>query len=214
MKRCVLSSLSSLLLAIAIGGCAASDATDRSVGESAARSRERAPEVAPDRLELSEGYSLLYRDTTRLDRIELLLYAKSESDRVEAIVREVAEFAGELKTRLEAIDRDYPGVRIDLDPLPEMEKRKRRSIALERAGDFAPLVGEGGAAYERTVLIGLQNGINHQRALCRVLAAAESDAGLEAFLLETGARYDALYERIGALLGAVYFRTPGEMPDE
>ncbi|MEZ4282323.1 MAG: hypothetical protein R3F21_22185 [Myxococcota bacterium] len=208
----VLPAFASILLGSALCGCAAGEPPDAARGTSASRTHAQAPELDAERLALSEGYSLLYRDSSHLDRIDLLLYAKSESDRVEVLVEDVADFAATLKARLEQIDRDYPGVRIDLDPLPEMEERKRRSIALERAGEFAPIVGRGGVAYERTVLIGLHNGINHQRALCRVLAEAETDAGLEQFLLATRASYDTLYERIGTLLDAVYFRTSGETP--
>ncbi len=157
---------------------------------------------------LSEGYSLLYRDASNLDRSELILYAKVESAKIDEIVTAVAAFGGELEAELERIARDYPGVRIDLDPLPEMEKRKRRAIGEDRARYFAPAIGHGGREYERTVLIGLINGINHERHMCQVMAEVEPDAGLNKFLLDTGKRYDVLHDRIAALLEAEYFKDP------
>ena len=89
-----------------------------------------------------------------------------------------------------------------------MEKRKRWAIGEDRARYFAPLVGHAGREYERTVLIGLVNGINHERHLCQVMAAVEPDAGLNKFLLDTGKQYDALHDRIVALLEAEYFKDP------
>lgn len=170
--------------------------------------REKAPELSAERLMLSEGYSLLHRDASSLTLSGLILHVKIESAKVNEIVVAVSEFGGELKAQLERIDRDYPGVRIDLDPLPEMEKRKRWAIGEDRARYFAPGVGRSGREYERTILIGLVNGINHERHMCEVMAEVEPDAGLKKFLLDTERRYDGLYDRVTALLEAEYFSDP------
>src|SRR6187402_2128755 len=102
------------------------------------------------------------------------------------VVTSVADMGDELKKDLERIAKDYPGVRIDLDPLPELEKRKRKAVGMTRAKEFAPVVGKGGREYERTVLMSFANGLNHERHLCRVMAEAETDAGLRKFLVDTG----------------------------
>jgi hypothetical protein len=170
--------------------------------------RAKAPNLSKQRLMLSEGYSILYRDAGNLDLSELILYVKAESDAMKGVVTAVAEMGGELKKDLERIAKDYPGVRIDLDPLPEMEKRKRAAVGKDRAKEFAPVVGKGGREYERTVLLSFANGLNHERHLCQVMAEAEPDAGLKKFLLETGKRYDGLYERVTALLEKEYFKNP------
>jgi hypothetical protein len=186
-----------LLVGLA-AGCAHHEQTDPS----------KARGLSQQRLMLSEGYSILYRDAGNLDLAELILYVKSESEAIDRIVKDVAEVGGRLKKDLERIARDYPGVRIDLDPLPEMEKRKRTAIAKDRARYFAPIVGHGGREYERTVLIGYANGLNHERHLCQVMAQAEPDAGLKKFLLDAEKRYDELYDRVNALLEKEYFRDP------
>lgn len=170
--------------------------------------QKKAPELSAERLMLSEGYSLLYRDASSLNLADLILYAKFESTAVNEVVTSVSAFGGKLKQRLEQIDRDYPGVRIDVDSLPELEKRKRWAIGEDRARYFAPVVGRSGREYERTILIGLVNGINHERHMCQVMAEVEKDAGLNAFLVETGKGYDRLYDQVNALLEAEYFRDP------
>ena len=172
------------------------------------QSADKAPTLSKQRQILSEGYSILYRDAGNLDLSELILYVKSESDAMKKIVTAISEMGGQLKKDLERIAKDYPGVRIDLDPLPEMEKRKRAAVGKDRAKEFAPVVGKGGREYERTVLLSFANGLNHERHLCQVMAEAEPDAGLKKFLLETEKSYDGLYDRVTALLEKEYFKSP------
>jgi hypothetical protein len=188
-----------LALASLVVGCA---------GMGAKPEPAKAPDLGKQRLMLSEGYSMLYKDATNLDASDLILYVKVESDAMDKVVNSVADFGSQLKKDLERIAKDYPGVRIDLDPLPEMEKRKRAAISKDRAKYFAPVVGHGGREYERTVLMGYANGINHERHLCQVMAAAEPDAGLKKFLLDTEKHYDGLYDRVTALLEKEYFKDP------
>ena len=196
-----------LLMASLAAGCANQGKVSRQPGKAEA-DRASAPELSKQRLVLSEGYSMLYRDASNLDLAELILFVKVESEAMEKVVTAVADFGGQLKKDLERIAKDYPGVRIDLDPLPEMEKRKRAEIAKDRARHFAPVIGHGGREYERTVLISYANGINHERKLCQVMAEAEPDAGLKKFLLDAEKRYDGLYNRVTALLEKDYFKDP------
>jgi len=194
LRRTVLT----LLLTCLVAGCAVKADADRT----------KAADSSKQRLALSEGYSMLYKDASTLDLTELILYVKVESDAMDNVVTAVAEIGGQMKKDLERIARDHPGVRINLDPLPEMEKRKRAAIAKDRARYFAPIVGHGGREYERTVLIGYANGMNHERHLCQVMAEAEPDASLKKFLLDAEKRYGGLYDRVTALLDKDYFKDP------
>jgi hypothetical protein len=196
------------LLAGLAAGCANLEKDSKQPGAKAEADHAKAPDLSKQRLMLSEGYSMLYKDAGNLDLADLILYVKVESDAVHKVVTDAAEVGGQLKKDLERIAKDYPGVRIDLDPLPEMEKRKRAAISKDRARYFAPVIGHGGREYERTVLIGYSNGINHERHLCQVMAEAEPDAGLKKFLLDTEKRYDGLYDRVNALLEKEYFKNP------
>ena len=166
------------------------------------------PVLSPQRQLLSEGYSLLHTDASRMGYVDWVLYVKVESKAVDDLLTAVGEFGGELKNELESIARDYPGVRLDLDPLPEMEKRKRRSIVQQRALDFAPGIGRGGREYERTILISLSNAFNHERNLCQVMAEEEPDPGLKRFLERTQKRFSELHDRALALLEKKYFSNP------
>jgi len=199
---------STLLLAVFAAGCANLEAVSKEPGVKAEADRAKGPELNKQRLMLSEGYSMLYKDASNLDLTQLILYVKVESEAMDKVVTAVGEFGDQLKKDLEKIARDYPGVRIDLDPLPEMEKRKRAAIGKDRARYFAPVIGHGGREYERTMLIAYANGMNHERHLCQVMAEAEPDASLKKFLLDAEKRYDGLYDRVTALLNKEYFKDP------
>lgn len=196
------------LVAVLAAGCTHLNSDVKATGAKATSDRAKAPALSSQRLILSQGYSMLYVDAGHLDMTELILYVKAESDAVDKMVTAVSEYGGRLKQQLERIAKEYPGVRIDLDPLPEIEKRKRNAIAKDRTRYFAPIVGHGGREYERTVLIGFSNGINHQRYLCRVMAEIEPDAGLKKFLIDTQQHYDDLYQRVNTLLEKEYFKDP------
>jgi hypothetical protein len=208
MQRSLPRTLSTLLLAALAASCAHQEKAPQKPAVKARADHAKAPDLGQQRRMLSEGYSMLYQDAGNLDLSELILYVKVESEAMHNMVTEVADFGGQVKKDLERIAKEYPGVRIDLDPLPEMEKRKRAAISKDRARYFAPVIGHGGREYERTVLLGYSNGLNHERHLCQVMAEAEPDAGLKKFLLETEKRYDALYERVTALLDKEYFKDP------
>jgi len=195
--------LLTILLASLTAGCA-------HVAEPRDKTATKAPKLSKERQVLSEGYSILYQDARKFDAADLILLVKAESDAMKKLVNSVGEMGDELTKDLERIAKDYPGVRIDLDPLPEMEKRKRIAVGMTRAKEFAPVVGKGGREYERTVLLSFANGLNHERHLCKVMAEAEPDASLKKFLLDTETKYDALYEAAMTLLKKEYFVIDGK----
>jgi hypothetical protein len=199
-----------LLCATLAAGCASlgGKSGQPAPGPKAQAERQKAPGLSRQRLMLSEGYSLLYKDASNLDLAGLIVYVKTESDEVDDLVTAVAKFGGDLKRDLERVARDYPGVRIDLDPLPEMETRKRQALAKARARYFAPVIGKGGREYELSLLIAYSNGLNHERFMCQVMAEEEPDPGLKKLLLNTEKGYSGLYDRTMALLENEYFRDP------
>jgi hypothetical protein len=183
-------------LALAAAACSRSDATAEPVAKASAQ-----------RTMLSEGYSLLYTDASHIGLIDLVLYVKIESQGFNDVITEISAYGGELKQDLERIAKDYPGVRIDLKPLPEMETRKRFAIGKDRAIRFAPFSGHSQLEYERTMLISLSNALNHESHLCQVMAEEEPDPGLKKFLLASEKRYVALYQVTMDLLVRDYFRS-------
>lgn len=196
--------VSVVLALLALAVVAALELTGCSGGDA---SPEPGAGLNAQRTMLSEGYSLLYADATKIDRVELVLYVKVESQEFNDVITAVSAYGNALKHELERVARDYPGVRIDLEPLPEMERRKRFAIAKDRMFEFAPLGGSRRLDYERTMLIGLSNGLNHESHLCQVMAAEEPDAGLKKVLLACEKSYADLYRLVFGLLDRAHFRS-------
>jgi hypothetical protein len=198
--------LTMAILLASVAGCAAFGHCDCDRGDKL--KVEQKSGLSHQRVILNEGYSELYRDVSHIDYAEYILDVKLESDSVDQVVSGVSGYAAHVKNDLERLAKDYPALKIDMDPLPEMEKRKRFAIGEDRVKEFAPFVGKGGVEFERTVLIALLGGINHERHMCKVLAKEEPDPGLKKFLLDTEQHFDAWYERIDQLLNRDYFRQP------
>ena len=66
--------LFTFLLAGFAAGCANLEAVSKEPGVKAEADRAKAPELSKQRLMLSEGYSMLYKDASNLDLAELILY--------------------------------------------------------------------------------------------------------------------------------------------
>jgi hypothetical protein len=162
--------------------------------------------MGDQRLILAEGYSIMHKDATTIGAVRTLLYVKKESDEFHKIVTEVSDYGSHLKEELERLSKDYPAVRVDLDPLPEMEKRKRFSTGLDRFFEIAPLTGKKGAEFERTLLISLANGLNQERHLAEAMAKEEPNEQLKKFLTDTDATLTAYWKRADALLERRYFK--------
>ena len=154
---------------------------------------------------LNEGYSLLRRDMSRAQHADLILLVKSETDAVNTLVKAISNYSEQVTNRLDSLAAQYPAMRVDLEPLPEMEVRKRFSIGKDRAKDFLPFVGVSQHEFERTMLISLSNALNHERHLCRVMAKEEPQPELKKFLVETEKGFEKLFVQTMELLERDYF---------
>src|ERR1041384_2320802 len=162
--------------------------------------------LSEQRRVLAEGYSMLHKDAFTLSAVRGLLYVKEESDAFDDYVTGVSKYGGELHDELERLAKDYPGVRVDLDPLPEMEKRKRLATGWDRFKEVAPVTGEKGRTWERTLLISLVNGLNQERHLCEEMAKEEPNAQLKKFMSDQQAALTRLWARGERLLEKRYYK--------
>ena len=167
------------------------------------------PTQAPakrDNALLNDGYSLLYATVSGLRFSDDLLLVKFESDRLEKVIKDVSGYADTLKADLERVAKNYPAVRIDLKPLPEIEVEKRDAVNKDRLLSIAPVVGRSGPAFERTLLLSSSGALNQSQFLCQVMAEAEPDPNLKKLLLDAEKRFAGLYEEVVVLLNEVHFK--------
>jgi uncharacterized transporter YbjL len=155
--------------------------------------------------ELSNGYAQLYRISSGLKHLDKILYVKVESDKIESVVKAVANYADELSEQLEKLQEDYPSLNIKDTGLPEMDLKRRKAIIMDRLEDMAPIVGKTGKEYELTLLISVMGPINSMRFLAEVLTEEEKNQHRAVFAARTKDRLDGLFHRILALLEKDYF---------
>lgn len=125
---------------------------------------------------------------------------------MQKVIGDVSDYAGMLAGDLERIDKDYPAVKIDLDPLPAIEKRKRASISTDTKEALFPLVGKTGTAFERKLLLSASGALNQLKFQCRVMASQEPVESLREVLTDAENRFAALYEDVVILLNERYFK--------
>lgn len=154
---------------------------------------------------LNDGYSMLYAGSAGLQHADKAFLIKFESDATQRVVSNTAGYMGTLAADLEQLVRDYPSLRIDLQPLPAIEQKKQAAANTARIKSFAPVVGRTGADFERTLLLTLAGGINQLRHLARVMAEAERSDARRQFLNDAEDRMDGLYAEMQQLLNARYY---------
>lgn len=189
-----------LSLSFLVSGCARLGAKNNAANE-----HSTAQEHQALRQELNEGYSLLYASVKSLSQTDKVFYVKLESDRVQRVMGGVSDYAGKFQADLERIAEDYPAISIKLDPLPEIEKRKRASVSKGTLKSLAPVGGKSGAAFERKLLLSASGALNQLMFQCQVMAAEEPERALRTVLRDAQARFAGLYEDVVVLLNEEYF---------
>lgn len=159
---------------------------------------------------LNEGYSMLHRDMSHAKHADKILLVKFETESVGEIVTAISHYSKRLHHDLEHLATQYPALDVHLEPLPEIEIRKRFSIGMDRAIENLPLVGASQQEFERTMLISLSNALNHWRHLCKVMAKEEPQPELREFLLKNEKELDGLYDQTMNLLRRDYFKPDPE----
>ncbi len=169
---------------------------------------DRVPKAAEarDNTLLNDGYSLLYAGVSGLRFSDELLLVKFESNRLERVIKSVSDGASKMRADLQRVAKDYPAVQIDRQPLPEIEVEKRSAVNKDRLLSIAPLTGQSGAGFERTLLLSTSGALNQMQFLCQVMAEAEPDPNLKRFLTDAEQRFAKQYEDVVVLLNEVHFK--------
>jgi hypothetical protein len=111
----------------------------------------------------------------------------------------------QLADSMQKLSKQYPAMRIDVEPMSQIEGDARKAIGIDQAKDMAPLAGKNGIGFEREALLMFYNALNEQRHLTGVMVGMESSPALKQFLESTHAQLDERYAKVGALLNRRYF---------
>jgi hypothetical protein len=159
------------------------------------------------RAQLSIGYSLLYQEADGIPKLKWLLMFKDKPEEMGRITNDLLDYYEQLAKTMQRLSKEYPGMRIDVTPMSEIEGNTRKAMGEDQAKDFAPLVGKTGVPFEREALLMFYNVLNEQRHLTGVMVGLEPDPGLKQFLQTTKTQLETRYEKVQALLNRRYFKS-------
>jgi hypothetical protein len=167
--------------------------------------RKPAPDKNAPRAQLSIGYSLLYQEADGIPKLKWILMFKDKTEEMGRLTNDLVSYYRELADTMQKLSKQFPGMRIDVTAMSEIESDERKAIGTDLAKDFAPLTGKTGVAFEREALLMFYNTLNEQRHLTGVMVDREPDPTLKKFLETTHAQLEAHYAKVGALLNRRYF---------
>jgi hypothetical protein len=168
--------------------------------------RKPTPDKNAPRAQLSIGYSLLYQEADGIPKLKWILMFKDKPEEMGRLTHELVSYYEQLADSMRKLSKQYPAMRIDVEPMSEIESKERKAIGADLAKDFAPLVGKSGVKFEREALLMFYNSLNEQRHLTGVMVGLETDPTLKKFLETTKGQLEELYAKVGVLLDRRYFQ--------
>jgi hypothetical protein len=167
-------------------------------------SKSTPPQKGP-REQLSVGYSLLYQEADSTPKLNWLIRFKDKPEEMSKLTDELMSYYQQLADRMEKLSKQYPAMRIHVQPMSEIEADTRKAMGTDLAKDIAPVIGKSGPEFERQALLTFYNLLNEQRHLVRVMLDRETVPALKDFLETTRFDLDSRYQKVGALLNRRYF---------
>jgi len=167
--------------------------------------RKPTPDKNAPRAQLSIGYSLLYQEADGIPKLKWLLMFKDKPEEMGRLTNDLVGYYQQLAEAMQKLSKQFPGMRIDVDPMSKIEDDERKAIGDDLAKDLAPVIGKTGIEFEREALLMFYNSLNEQRHLTGVMVGLEPDPALKKFLETTKAELDTRYAEVGALLNRRYF---------
>ena|ERR1700722_156068 len=167
--------------------------------------RKPAPDKNAPRAQLSIGYSLLYQEADGIPKLKWIFLFKDKPEEMGRVTNDLVSYYQQLADTMQKLSKQFPGMRIDVTAMSEIESDERKAIGADLAKDFAPLTGKTGVEFEREALLMFYNTLNEQRHLTGVMVDLEPDPTLKKFLETTKAQLEGRYAKVGALLNRRYF---------
>jgi hypothetical protein len=167
--------------------------------------RKPPPEKTEPRAQLSIGYSLLYQEAAGIPKLKWLFMFKEKASDMGQLADNLITYYQHLADTMVKLSKQYPAMRIDLEPMSHIESETRKAIGTDQAKDMAPLAGKSGIEFEREALLMFSNALNEQRHLAGIMVGLETQPALKEFLQSTKSQLDERYTKVGSLLNRRYF---------
>jgi hypothetical protein len=173
------------------------------IGASACASKLTPAPPAQDHRTIAEGYSLLYAVASQQKDTDKLLLVKAESDSVDVLINEIADYMKQLSTELEDFSKRYPALTIEQQFLPEVEVKARDSITEETTKTLLSLSGR---EFERYLLFKQRSALDAEHHISKVMIDLETNEERRSFWIRTEKRIGELRVKVDRLLARDYYR--------
>lgn len=157
---------------------------------------------APGHRTIAEGYGLLYGITSQQKGLKKLLWMKLESDPLDRVISDIADYAGELSGQLEDMASRYPALTVHEQFLPPVEVKARRSIADALQDTF---LSTSGREFARELLLNQRSTLQQEQHLAKVMVEIETADERRAFWRRVDERFGGLRDELETLLRNEYF---------
>jgi len=184
--RCLTLALATLLAGCSILGPKPSQGTPTSDPES-----------------VNVGYTLLYNIVATQKNSDKLLIIKRVSPEVRSVIQEVSKAAGAIDEELKQFAKADPAIKLDHRVLPLIEAKARESAQAERGKQFLETSGK---PFERLLILTQSGVLTTERHIARAMRESERNPERRAFWERTTKTFDALYEKLLALLEEQYYK--------
>src|SRR3984885_8618130 len=90
--------------------------------------RKGAPDKTAPRAQLSIGYSLLYQEADGIPKLKWILMFKDKPEEMARVTNESGTYYRQLAATMLRLSKQYPGMRIDVAAMSEIEGEERKAI--------------------------------------------------------------------------------------
>src|SRR5581483_9552337 len=115
--------------------------------------KEPTPQKSTPRAQLSIGYSLLYQEADGIPKLNWIIKVKDKSEDMGRVTTQLTDYYQKLADSMVTLSKQYPGMRINVEPMSEIEGATRKAIGTDLAKEMAPVIGKSGLEFERAALL-------------------------------------------------------------
>ena len=143
------------------------------------------------------GYALLDQLMAKQAQVGMLLMIKDETPQVGAIIKAIAQSCGEAHQQLKNFATIDPALKLDIDPLPAIDRRTRDLIEATSRGE---LLSQSGSEFELALLLTQVRSMQYGSHLARAIAEVDDNETRKAFLGKLSEELAGHQDAVTALL--------------
>lgn len=169
-------------------------------------SKEQKAQDSENLRQLNYGYALLYQAFDSMQKLNLALTLKKETQQIHDTVKDLTETTKGFKNKFDELKKDYPNLNFDDTGRPMVLEKKGKAQGKERTSEYMPIVGKTGKDYERSLLLFLATALNELKFISQEMGTMEKNEGLQKFLAEINSNMTRLEDSVLKILNERYFK--------